>query len=93
MALQPYINNEEFTPKKIESASKACTAMCQWVHAMNKYHFVAKEVEPKRIALKESEEELASLNANLAKLRLPFGCRSGSFPIRPPRPVPIRARS
>ena len=44
-ALQPYVTNEEFTPKKIESASKACTAMCQWVHAMNKYHFVAKEVE------------------------------------------------
>lgn len=34
--LQPYINNEEFTPKKIESASKACTAMCQWVRAMDK---------------------------------------------------------
>ena len=29
--LKPYIDNEEFTPKKIESASKACTAMCQWV--------------------------------------------------------------
>ena len=28
-ALQPYVTNEEFTPKKIESASKACTAMCQ----------------------------------------------------------------
>eukprot|EP00966_Prymnesium_polylepis_P070267 1633488-Prymnesium_polylepis.1 len=26
--LQVYIQDEEFTPKKIESASKACTAMC-----------------------------------------------------------------
>jgi len=67
--LQPYIENEEFTPKKIESASKACTAMCQWVHAMNKYHFVAKEVEPKRIALAESQSQLEELNANLSKLR------------------------
>jgi len=67
--LQVYILNEEFTPKKIESASKACTAMCQWVHAMNKYHFVAKEVEPKRIALASSEAELAELTINLNKLR------------------------
>ena len=67
--LQPYIENEDFTPKKIESASKACTAMCQWVHAMNKYHFVAKEVEPKRLALKNAEEELGELTANLNKLR------------------------
>jgi hypothetical protein len=56
--VQPYIENEDFTPKKIESVSKACTAMCQWVRAMNKYHFVARDVEPKRIALKASQEEL-----------------------------------
>merc|ERR1719181_1083750 len=67
--LQPYIENEEFTPKKIETASKACTAMCQWVHAMNKYHFVAKEVEPKRIALAESQAQLEELTVNLNKLR------------------------
>ena len=67
--LQPYIENEDFTPKKIESASKACTAMCQWVHAMNKYHFVAKEVEPKRIALAESQAQLDELTLNLNKLR------------------------
>jgi dynein heavy chain len=68
-ALQPYVTNEEFTPKKIESASKACTAMCQWVHAMNKYHFVAKEVEPKRQALAGAMAQLEELNKNLAKLR------------------------
>jgi len=67
--LQPYINNEEFTPKKIESASKACTAMCQWVRAMDKYHHVALEVEPKRQALKASQEELDVLTANLNQLR------------------------
>ena len=67
--LQPYIENEDFTPKKIETASKACTAMCQWVHAMNKYHFVAKEVEPKRIALAESQAQLDELTLNLNKLR------------------------
>ncbi len=36
LLVRRYIENEDFTPKKIESASKACTAMCQWVHAMNK---------------------------------------------------------
>ena len=34
--LHRYIENEDFYPKKIEAVSKACTAMCQWVRAMNK---------------------------------------------------------
>merc|ERR1719230_1913616 len=36
---------------------------------MNKYHFVAKEVEPKRIALAESQAQLDELTANLNQLR------------------------
>ena len=67
--LQPYIESDDFQPKKIESVSKSCTAMCQWVRAMDKYHHVAKEVEPKRIALKESQEELDVLTQKLNKLR------------------------
>ena len=43
--------------------------MCQWVRAMNKYHFVAKEVEPKRMALKAAQEELDVLTQSLNKLR------------------------
>ena len=43
--------------------------MCHWVRAMNKYHFVAKEVEPKRKALKKAQEELDELTQSLNKLR------------------------
>ena len=68
-AVTPYIENEDFTPKKIESASKACTAMCQWVRAMHKYDKVAKEVEPKRQALRAAQEELDVLTQRLNKLR------------------------
>lgn len=41
--------NEEFQPASIAKVSKACTSICQWVRAMNTYHFVAKGVEPKRV--------------------------------------------
>lgn len=41
--------NEEFQPANIAKVSKACTSICQWVRAMNVYHFVAKGVEPKRV--------------------------------------------
>ena len=68
-AVTPYIENEDFEPKKIEAVSKACTAMCQWVRAMHKYDKVAKEVEPKRQALRAAQEELDVLTQRLNKLR------------------------
>ncbi|XP_068109284.1 dynein axonemal heavy chain 1 [Hyperolius riggenbachi] len=71
-AIQPYIANEEFQPAAIARVSKACTSICQWVRAMYKYHFVARAVEPKRQALKESQEDLAVTQKILdeAKARL-----------------------
>ena len=48
--IQPYIDNEDFTPAAIAKVSKACTSICQWARAMHKYHFVAKGVEPKRVS-------------------------------------------
>jgi len=72
-AMMPYIESPDFEPEKIASVSKACTAMCQWARAMIKYHFVAKDVEPKRIALKQSQEELDELTQKLNKLRSELG--------------------
>ena len=57
--IQPYIDNENFTPAAIAKVSKACTAICMWSRSMHKYHFVAKGVAPKRAALKGAQEELA----------------------------------
>lgn len=82
-AIAPYIADENFTPQAIEKASKACTAICMWARAMNTYHFVAKNVEPKRQALKEAEAELAVTMAQLndakvlhvVRLRPRFSCR------------------
>jgi dynein heavy chain len=65
----PYIEMEEFQPKAIEKASKACTAICMWVHAMNKYHWISISVEPKRIALREAEAELAEGTKRLESAR------------------------
>lgn len=48
--IQPYIDNEDFTPSAIARVSKACTSICQWVRAMHKYHFVARAVAPKRVS-------------------------------------------
>uniref|UniRef100_A0A8C9SYH1 Dynein axonemal heavy chain 1 n=1 Tax=Scleropages formosus TaxID=113540 RepID=A0A8C9SYH1_SCLFO len=57
--VQPYIDNDEFQPASIAKVSKACTSICQWVRAMHVYHFVARAVEPKRVALNEAQEDLA----------------------------------
>ncbi|XP_059176982.1 dynein axonemal heavy chain 1-like [Physella acuta] len=70
--IQPYIDDEAFTPAAIAKVSKACTSICQWVRAMHKYHFVAKSVAPKREKLRIAQEELSETQRILdeAKARL-----------------------
>lgn len=65
-AITPYIEREDFDPAAIKKASLACEAICLWVRAMYKYHFVAKAVEPKRQQLREAEAEKAECDAKLA---------------------------
>jgi dynein heavy chain len=66
--VEAYIKDtENFTPEMIKKASVACEAMCIWCHAMYKYHFVAKAVEPKRRKLAIAEGDLKNANAKLAK--------------------------
>ncbi|XP_030840434.1 dynein heavy chain 1, axonemal isoform X1 [Strongylocentrotus purpuratus] len=71
--IQPFIDNEEFTPAVIAKVSKACTSLCQWTRAMHKYHFVAKNVAPKRESLRLAREDLEKtqriLDAAKANLR------------------------
>ncbi|RDD38836.1 Dynein heavy chain 1, axonemal [Trichoplax sp. H2] len=70
--IQPYIDSEEFQPSAISRVSKACTSICQWVRAMYKYHFVAKNVAPKRERLQEAQADLVETQRILeeAKSRL-----------------------
>merc|ERR1719482_1504930 len=63
--ITPYMEREDFDPAAIKKASIACEAICLWVRAMYKYHFVAKAVEPKRQLLKNAEQELAECQAKL----------------------------
>jgi dynein heavy chain len=72
--IEPYIVLETFTPEAITKVSKACTSICLWVRAMHKYYHIARNVEPKRIALREAQESLDITLKQLAeakeKLRL-----------------------
>jgi dynein heavy chain len=63
--IQPYMDREDFDPAAIKKASIACEAICLWVRAMYKYHFVARAVEPKRKLLKQAQGELADCQAKL----------------------------
>jgi len=56
--IKPYIDNPVFTPQNIAKVSKACTAICSWVRAMDKYYHISRMVAPKRAALKEANESL-----------------------------------
>jgi dynein heavy chain len=61
------VEDENFQPEKIAKVSKACTAICTWVHAMHTYYYIARDVEPKRQALAAAQAELDDSNAKLAK--------------------------
>mgnify|MGYP000151767920 CR=1 FL=1 len=63
--ISPYMDREDFEVKAIEKASKACTAIAMWVHAMFSYYHVSLEVEPKRMRLREAEANLAVVRAAL----------------------------
>eukprot|EP00744_Colponema_vietnamica_P000902 GILI01001554.1.p1 GENE.GILI01001554.1~~GILI01001554.1.p1 ORF type:complete len:2075 (+),score=684.51 GILI01001554.1:415-6225(+) len=71
--IEPYMVREDFEPSRVKSASVACEAICMWVRAMFKYYHVAKNVEPKREALRQAQAELdvtmRSLNDAKARLR------------------------
>merc|ERR1719456_1033856 len=63
--ISAYIDRDDFEPAQIKKASVACEAICMWVRAMYKYHWVAKAVEPKRQRLREAEETYDGMVAKL----------------------------
>jgi dynein heavy chain len=68
-----FIDNPEFVPELIRSASSAAEGLCRWVRAMEVYDRIAKVVAPKKVALAQAESELAetmiSLNEKRATLK------------------------
>jgi dynein heavy chain len=71
--LKPFMQNPDFDPLKIKSASIACHGLCCWVRAMDKYDHVAKIVGPKKLELAHAEAEykecMDNLNEKLETLR------------------------
>merc|ERR1719181_2494297 len=53
----------EFDPDLVKKGSVAAAGLCKWVHAMIVYDKVAKNVGPKKAALKEAND---ALNEQLA---------------------------
>lgn len=64
-----YIPNPEFKPEKVRNASSAAEGLCNWIIAMEAYDRVIKVVEPKQIALKAAEAELAETMGRLNEKR------------------------
>lgn len=63
------LNSEDFTLEKVRSASNALVAIHKWVSAMMQYHELLKIVNPKREKVKEMNEKLAIVRANLVEKR------------------------
>merc|ERR1719281_612519 len=66
--VQTYIERDDFEPAQIKKSSAACEAICMWVRAMYKYHWVARAVEPKRVRLREAEAEYGEAVAKQEQL-------------------------
>ncbi|KAI8929015.1 dynein heavy chain and region D6 of dynein motor-domain-containing protein [Entophlyctis helioformis] len=64
-----YMDNPEFDPEKIKTASSAAEGLCRWVRAMECYDRVAKVVAPKKEALARAEADLAETMASLNEKR------------------------
>jgi dynein heavy chain len=50
-----YYKDPRFIPEEIKKQSSAAMCLCMWVRAMVVYDRVAKNIEPKKLALKEAE--------------------------------------
>jgi dynein heavy chain len=56
--LKKYIFNPQFDVAKIEKVSVAAKSLCQWVHAIVRYHEVYQNVAPKKMKLNKNAAEL-----------------------------------
>ncbi|GMF33821.1 unnamed protein product [Phytophthora lilii] len=64
--IRKYIENPEFAVDEVKKVSHAAMSLCMWVHAVDTYARVFREVAPKRQRLAEMNLVLASANTKLA---------------------------
>merc|ERR1711988_669720 len=56
--LSSYIEDETCTPEMLRRVHVFGEAVCLWLRSVYKYHFAARNVEPFRLRLRQSEAEL-----------------------------------
>ncbi|GMG17952.1 unnamed protein product [Phytophthora fragariaefolia] len=64
--VRKYIDNPEFAVEEVKKVSHAAMSLCMWVHAVDTYARVFREVSPKRQRLAEMNLVLERANAKLA---------------------------
>ncbi|CEG01942.1 Dynein heavy chain [Ostreococcus tauri] len=61
-----FVNNPDYQPDVIGKVSNAAKGLCKWVHAMFSYGNVAREIAPKRLMLKQAQDQLTTKQDDLA---------------------------
>ncbi|RHY30280.1 hypothetical protein DYB32_004445, partial [Aphanomyces invadans] len=65
--IRKYTESPEFAVEEVKKVSKAAMSLCMWIHAMDVYAKVVKEVGPKRDRLNQMNAVLQDANGKLAK--------------------------
>ncbi|XP_063612420.1 dynein beta chain, ciliary-like, partial [Penaeus indicus] len=66
--ITPYLEDNEFNPDFIRSKSVAAAGLCSWVINIISYYEVYCDVEPKRRALEDANNELAAAQSRLTAI-------------------------
>ena len=67
--VQRYLDDPEFTYENILTKSSAAAGLCSWAVNIVGYYRIFCDVEPKRLALKSANDELASAQDKLSKIQ------------------------
>jgi dynein heavy chain len=67
--VRPFLQLEHFNPEAIEKKNSAAAGLCSWVINIVNYYDIVLLVEPKRIALRAANEQLAEANSQLQTVR------------------------
>lgn len=68
-AIQPYLDNPEFEPDNIRAKSAAAAGLCAWTCNIVMFYKVFCDVEPKRLALDQANQQLAAAQDKLRTIQ------------------------
>ena len=67
-ALEPFLEDPEFEPEFVRTKSGAAAGLCSWVINVVRFYEVYCDVEPKRRALQDANNQLTDARERLAKI-------------------------